>query len=495
MERKDSMSEIVLNKASWIVGERIGGGGFGQVFAATGYREQGSFVVKFVPKSPGAERELLFESLENAVNVVPIIDSGETENEYVLVMPRADYSLRDFLEGQGGKLSVSDAATVLGDVAQSLASIETKVVHRDIKPENTLFLDDKWQLADFGISRYAEATTSPDTKKFAMTPAYAAPERWRAQRATTATDVYALGVMGYELLAGETPFVGPTQEAFREQHLSGQVPELDSIPLALADLIDECLYKAPGARPRPANIEVRVAKISETTGPAIPSLAVANRKVVADRSEEQRQSQIAQERKERREELRNAADLGLKKFSRRLRDAIVESAPLVEFPRGADADYPGWFMRLGKAKLELTPMDYLASFSWEGSFEVIATCEIALLADADRYGHEGRSHSLWYCDAETEGDFGWFELAFVHNVMTNRRSAISPMALNAGHEAANALAPMMASYQMGWPVVKLDSESLPDFVNRWGGWFGDASVNGARMPTRSPERDVARSWR
>jgi serine/threonine protein kinase len=69
-------------------------------------------------------------------------------------------------------------------------------------------LDGRWCLADFGISRYAEATTAPDTRKLAWTPAYAAPEQWRAEPASAATDVYALGVIAYELLAGIRPFRG-----------------------------------------------------------------------------------------------------------------------------------------------------------------------------------------------------------------------------------------------------------------------------------------------
>src|SRR5258708_40144833 len=103
---------------------------------------------------------------------------------------------------------MNEAVNILLDVAEALASLEKDVVHRDLKPENILFYQGHWCLADFGIARYAEATTSPDTHKYSFTPPYAAPEQWRFERATPATDVYAFGVTAFELLQGHRPFRG-----------------------------------------------------------------------------------------------------------------------------------------------------------------------------------------------------------------------------------------------------------------------------------------------
>lgn len=75
-------------RRTWTVGDRIGGGGFGEVYAATSDSYQAA--AKFAPKDPGADRELLFVDLHGVRNVVPIIDSGETEDHWVLVMPRAE---------------------------------------------------------------------------------------------------------------------------------------------------------------------------------------------------------------------------------------------------------------------------------------------------------------------------------------------------------------------------------------------------------------------
>ena len=127
----------------------------------------GDAVAKFVPKVPEAQRELLFVDLGEARNVVPIVDSGEHGDEYVLVMPRAEKALRDHIEGGG--LTEAEAVAALSDIAGALDDLDGRVVHRDLKPENVLLLNGRWCLADFGISRYAEATTAPDTRKYAMT--------------------------------------------------------------------------------------------------------------------------------------------------------------------------------------------------------------------------------------------------------------------------------------------------------------------------------------
>src|SRR5207249_9510398 len=110
----------------------------------------------------------------------------------------------------GIRLDVPEATSILAGITAALVDLNRKIVHRDLKPENVLLLGDSWCLADFGISRYAEATTAPDTQKFALSPPYAAPERWRAERASSATDVYSLGVIAYEMLSGSRPFPGPS---------------------------------------------------------------------------------------------------------------------------------------------------------------------------------------------------------------------------------------------------------------------------------------------
>ncbi|GAA5700575.1 hypothetical protein AQJ43_31530 [Streptomyces avermitilis] len=136
---------------------------------------------------------------------------------------RAEKSLRYHLQ-EHGRLPLNEAVAVLSDVAEALADLKDReIVHRDLKPENILLLGGRRCLADFGIARYAEATIAKHTLKLAGTLAYMAPERWNNQRAASASDIYAPGVVAYELLEETPPFTGPYEHDYHDQHLHGPV--------------------------------------------------------------------------------------------------------------------------------------------------------------------------------------------------------------------------------------------------------------------------------
>ncbi|MGW1957623.1 protein kinase domain-containing protein [Streptomyces sp. NPDC001920] len=101
---------------------------------------------------------------------------------------------------------------------------------RDLKPENILLLGGRRCLAGFGIARYAEATTAKRTFKFHGTFASMLPERWNNQRATSASDIYALGVPAFELLESVPPFTGPDEHDYHDQHLHGVLPPFTTAP-------------------------------------------------------------------------------------------------------------------------------------------------------------------------------------------------------------------------------------------------------------------------
>ncbi len=298
------MTIITLNRV-WSLGAQLDRGGFGKVFEAVA-GDGSPAVVKLVPKAPGADRELLFEELSGLPNIIPVLDSGEWEDHYVLVMPRAEKSLRRHLEETGGKLTVDESVPVLIDVAEALSSLTAGVVHRDLKPENVLHYHGHWCLADFGIARYAEATTAPDTHKYSMTPPYAAPEQWRGERATSATDVYALGVMAFEVLQGQRPFPGPD---FRDQHLKQPPPRLTDCPTPLSSLVSECLFKGPAARPTAANIVARLRASQKTASPAAAKLQAANKSVIEKQAEESAEKSAQRSRAEARRDLFDAASV------------------------------------------------------------------------------------------------------------------------------------------------------------------------------------------
>ena len=494
----NQITQIVGLHRKWIIEDQLGSGGFGSVYLA--YAEDGSeAVAKFIPKSPGAERELSFEDLNELPNIVPVIDRGEWDNYWVIVMPKADKSLRDFWHENIEHLTLNDTVVILSDIAKALVAIEGQVVHRDIKPQNILLLNGSWCLADFGISRYADATTASDTLKHAKTYPYAAPEQWRGERASSATDVYALGVVAYEMLAGHPPFTGPAVHDYRRQHLEKDVKPIPNISLKLQSLIDECLYKSPEARPRPQNLLARLKESVYHTSAAGRKLQQVNATVVQQRAKQALQQSLEKSREERRIELCVAAEKSLERIVWSLDSKIMADAP-VSVRSGPQ---PPWSWSLKTSRLNVdklkTTKEQLRESSFgslpEPPFEIIAFSAVGIDMLASSRVYMGRAHSLWYCDAKEAGEFRWYETAFMFNPLIGKGGNIEPFALSPGQDAYGALAPIIDQAQVAWPFTPIDLGDEDDFVERWIGWFADAAQGNLHHPSHMPEKDPRGSWR
>lgn len=477
-------------KRLWRLDSQLARGGFARVYEARA--DDGSAgVVKLIPKEPGASRELLFEKLSGSPNVIPILDTGEWENYYVLVMPRAEKSLRSRLQEAGGRLEVEEAVAVLTDVVEALASLEAVVVHRDIKPENVLLYRGHWCLADFGIARYAEAATAPDTRKFAMTPAYAAPEQWRGERATPATDVYALGVMAFELIQGRLPFQGPD---FRQQHLNEKHPSLSRCPPWLASIITECLYKPAAARPSAASILLRLRSGVKPLSPAAERLRQVHYAVVERQGEEAAKISAERSREEARRELFEAAQQSFRKIIEALKQRILEAAPRTNVSMSGG----GITLKLGVGVLVIDPVEpapagCLGGFGFDPPFDVIAYSTITARMPRNRYGYEGRAHSLWFCDAHDESIYRWYELAFMLHALAHEHSPLNPFALPpTDRHAVAAFTPAIHVRQIAWQPIPFDQGEEEQFIERWLGWFAAAADGSLSCPSKMPENSGGR---
>ncbi|MEV2196504.1 serine/threonine-protein kinase [Streptomyces phaeochromogenes] len=487
---------LALNK-EWAVGARIGDGGFGAVFEAENTVGEKA-AVKLVPKVPGTEREMLFTDLDGVRNVVPIIDSGEHEDQWVLVMPRAEKSLRDHLQ-EHGQLPLNEAVAVLSDVAEALADLKDReVVHRDLKPENILLLGGRWCLADFGIARYAEATTAQHTYKGGGSLPYMAPEVWKYQRATGATDIYALGVLAYELLEGTRPFTGPAEHDYQEQHLHGTPPPLTAAPPLLAALITECLYKAPQARPAAANVLARLGQIPVAAlSGGLAALAEANQGAVARQAEADRRASAHATEADRRKALLEAATTSFSFIADAFLTTLTTAAPSAEVRRGNQG---GWAVRIDDAQLTLSGPRETAPEIWRTTstpapFDVIASATLSLKVPANYHGYEGRSHSLWYADAQTEDQYQWFETAFMDSALRGTARTMEPFALDPHHESRAAVSPGMMMHQVAWPFLPLVIGDLDELISRWAAWLAQAATGRLTHPSTMPERDPQGSWR
>lgn len=485
--------QVQLKGAQWEIGSELGTGGFGSVYEAKS-PDGALTAAKFIPKKPGAKREMLFEdSLVNVRNVVPILDSGEDPDNWIIIMPRADHSLRDVLEK--GPLDLEDARRVLENMADALADLQREgIVHRDLKPENVLWLSGSWCLADFGISRYAEAATAASTRKYSLSAPYAAPEQWRLERATIATDVYALGVMAFELFNGTRPF-GGTESELREAHLHSPVPP-STAPKKLAWLTEECLEKSPESRPHPTDFRRRLGlSLKGQDAAGLLALEQANQAQAQNRAEDARLKSTARTEAERRQALARSAQNVFDRFSKELLETLLDSAPGATVISGEHGD---WTLLLGDANLSLhRPLQSIYSWGTEhvtAPFDVISSAHIKLSSRTTVRGYQGRSHSFWYADVMSGGQYGWYETAFINSVLLPPQPPVHPFAMNPNEKAALALV-TTSLVQHAWPFTPIDVIDLSEFVDRWATWLADASEGKLQPPSTLPERSPSNSWR
>jgi serine/threonine-protein kinase len=481
---------VVVGEHEWRLGVPLDRGGMGQVFEAEA--SEPPAVIKLVEKDPGAERELLFANPTGVSNVVPIWDKGEWHGYWFLVMPRAQRSLAAHLQ-EHGRLSAEQTLEILADVADALVGLHGQLVHRDLKPGNILLLGEHWCLADFGIARYAEATTATETRKWAMTPAYAAPEQWRHEHATAATDIYAVGIIAYELLTGEVPFIGPGKEDFRAAHLYEQPPELTGVGPALASLVSDCINKSAGSRPSATEFRNRLQRVARP--PASGGLASLQS---VNSAEARRLGRVAAESsehlsaEERRQELVADAARSYRAISDALFEAIVADASSARARR--DPDVRNWQISLGRAQLQMTPASAPEEWPADRLFDLVLVGAVAVSFDGDPYGYRGRAHSLWFADAQEAGRYQWYETGFELMALTTTMSEYQPFPLDGGIDAAQALLPAMHTHQVAWPFTPLTLGDLDDFIGRWAGWLAEASAGQLQRATGGAA-NAQGSWR
>lgn len=215
----------------------LGRGGMAQVYRALDTRMQREVAVKLLPREylHDANFKARFEreaqtiaGLEHPA-VVPIHDYGEFDGQPYLVMRyMAGGSLAERI--RSGRMPLSDIATVLYRIATALDYAHScGVVHRDLKPANVMF-DDAGHayLSDFGIARLADATvTLTKTGVFIGTPAYMSPEQIQGdQELDGRSDVYALGIILFEMLSGEQPYSADTPAKTMMKHVLDPIPQL-----------------------------------------------------------------------------------------------------------------------------------------------------------------------------------------------------------------------------------------------------------------------------
>jgi len=189
-------------------------------------------------------------------NILPLLDSGRADEFLYYVTPYVEgESLRSRLERER-QLPVDEAVRLAAAVAGALDYAHRhQIIHRDIKPENILLEDGQAVVADFGIARAlhaAESAKLTETGVAVGTVAYMSPEQATGEEFDGRSDIYSLGCVLYEMLAGEPPFTGPTAQVVTARRLAGSVPSLhavrDSVPRQIEQAIGKALAKLPADR-------------------------------------------------------------------------------------------------------------------------------------------------------------------------------------------------------------------------------------------------------
>ena len=243
---------------------KIGSGGSAVVYRAEDTRNHRKVAIKVLrPELASAvadsrfEREIEVAARLTHPHILPLHDSGSTDGLSFYIMPFVEgESLRERLRREG-PLPIPEAVRIGREVADALSyAHEQGVIHRDIKPGNIMLEAGHAVIADFGIAavqRPIDPERLTDTGQAPGTLLYMSPEQIGGERHVDGrSDIYAVGCLMYEMLAGEPPFTGPTQQAIVGRKLVGEVPSLravrEAVPEDLEQIIERMLARAPADR-------------------------------------------------------------------------------------------------------------------------------------------------------------------------------------------------------------------------------------------------------
>ena len=271
----------------------IGRGGMATVYRAHDTQHDRPVALKVLHPELAAtlgverfQREIRLAARLQHPHILGVYDSGETDGYLWFTMPFVEgESLRDRLTRER-QMSIADAVRITREVALALDFAHRHgVVHRDIKPENILLSDGQAMLADFGIARALNAVGDDNLTGTGMsigTPGYMSPEQAAGEKAIDArTDIYSLGCVLYEMLAGEPPFTGPSMQAVIVRVMTETARPLDvvrpAIPRQLAGAVAQAMSKTPADRPATAGEFARLLE-STATLPAATALPTPARR-------------------------------------------------------------------------------------------------------------------------------------------------------------------------------------------------------------------------
>jgi serine/threonine-protein kinase len=293
MELRDQLQQTL--GSAYSLERELTGGGMSRVFVAEDTALGRKVVVKVLPPETAAQvsiarfkREIALAARLQHPHIVPLLSAGESEGLPYFTMPFVEGESLRVRIAKGGELPIAEGLRILREVASALDyAHEQGIVHRDIKPDNVLLSRGSAMVTDFGVAKALSESSNAEQGKVTSlgvalgTPAYMSPEQATAAPNIDArADIYALGVLAYELFAGRPPFAGRSPQAT----LAAQVTEAPeqiaklrtSLPPGLSSLIMRCLEKTPADRPQSAaDVVHALDAITTPSGGTQPTSAVS----------------------------------------------------------------------------------------------------------------------------------------------------------------------------------------------------------------------------
>ena len=253
--------------------EQLGEGGMATVYKAYDTRLETDVAVKFIlpQKLSGENSEIVLNRFKNEAqktagldhpNIIPVIDYGEYEGTPYLVMKympggTLKQLLADRLKKRDGPFPYQQAAALLAPIARALElAHQNGIIHRDVKPSNILLTKtEQPMLTDFGVAKIVNPEKTLDRTSLGVgigTPEYMAPEQWEGKEIDGRADIYALGIVFYEMITGRVPFTADTVPAIAAKVLRDPLPRprqfCKDIPYTVEKVLFKALVKDPKDR-------------------------------------------------------------------------------------------------------------------------------------------------------------------------------------------------------------------------------------------------------
>jgi len=285
-DQRDRLTAALAGR--YVIERELGSGGMATVYLAHDVKHHREVALKVLRPELAAAlgpdrflREVEIAARLNHPHILALYDSGETNGFLFYVMPYvAGESLRHRLEREK-QLPIEEALAITRHVAAALGHAHAQhVIHRDVKPENILLYEGEAMVADFGIALAVSAAAGERLTQTGLavgTPAYMSPEQAVSERALDArSDVYSLGCVLYEMLAGEPPYTGATAQVLIAKRLVDPVPAVRRLRAAVPVGVEQALTKALAKVPadRWASALAFAEALATPAGPRPPSVAV-----------------------------------------------------------------------------------------------------------------------------------------------------------------------------------------------------------------------------